>query len=153
MLFQNKGVPTTDLRFSQQVVLYLMLFHIVLTSFPRSGSLRYSQRLQSNLTWLAAAADQGRQGVSFFILFSLIFSTGSSLSSFLWWAGHASTTRLLFLVTSAYTCFLSLFVLFLDGICVMLSYQSANLASEFYSSFFFCLLFLFRRRRPSTRTI
>jgi hypothetical protein len=33
---------------------------------PRS---RYAQRLQSNLTWLAAAADHGKQGVSFYFLF------------------------------------------------------------------------------------
>ena len=65
----------------------ISLIYVILTFFSPSRS-RYAQRLQSNLTWLAAAADHGKQGVSFYFLFSLDPKGPLSL-----WVGHAFTTR------------------------------------------------------------
>ena len=104
---------------------HISLIHFVLTFlfffppfiFPRS---RYAQRLQSNLTWLAAAADHGKQGVSSF-LFSIDLK--GSL-----WAGHALTTRftvfsnlpLPFFFGLSFSSFVFVFLLFFDGVCVVL---------------------------------
>ena len=88
------------------VVLTFLFFFL-----PRS---RFAQRLQSNLTWLAAAADHGKQGVSFYILPFRLIRRVLSLS-----VGRAMRLprALLFSVTFRLP-FFSVFVVFFSDVCM-----------------------------------
>ena len=58
MFFQSKGIPHSDPRYQQYVPLLFFHYHIPIFHC------RYAARIQSNLTWLASAADfNARQGV------------------------------------------------------------------------------------------